>query len=157
MPIYDTKLSSVEIPAGIVAETDIVVSASRGLGLLRVARARYVFGTDGGAISTITLADNATIPDNGVIVGGTINATTAATSGGAATISVGTLAGSGAAALLAATAVASFSADAVLNAVPTFAAPVKLTAAGSITITIAAFALTAGVIEITLYYYVAAA
>lgn len=49
------------------------------------------------------------------------------------------------------------SADARINAVPVFATPVKLTAAGNITFTIATAALTAGVIEATFLYYVARA
>lgn len=140
-----------------VSEAKIVSSSGYGSGILRVARAKYDFAVDGGAISTITPATNVTIPDNAIIIGGTINSTTACTSGGAATIAVGTSAGSAADSLLAATAVASFSADARLNSAATFAASVKMTASGSITITIAAFALTAGVIEITVLYFVAEA
>lgn len=139
-----------------VTEPKIAASSGFGLGLLRVARAKYDFAADGGEVSTITPATNATIPNNAVIVGGTINSTTAAI-GATATISVGTSAGSSAASLLAATGVASFSLDALLNSAATFAAPVKMTAAGSITITIATAALTAGVIEITVLYFVAAA
>ncbi len=128
-----------------------------GRGILRTARAKYDFAVDGGAISTITPGSvvNATIPDNAVIVAGTINATTACTSGASATISVGTSAGSSTAAMLALTAVASFSADAIINAVPVFATPVKMTAEGRITFSIAVAALTAGVIEATLFYFVA--
>lgn len=140
-----------------VTEAKISASSGFGLGILRVARAKYSFAVDGGSVGTITPATNATIPDNAVIVGGTINSTTAATSGGAATISVGTSAGSSTTSLLAATGYASFSADALLNSAATFAAPVKLTAAGSITITVATAALTAGIIEITVLYFVAAA
>ena len=139
-----------------VAESEVDSSSGRGLGLLRVARALYNFAVDGGATSTITLADNATLPDNAVIVGATINPTTAPV-GATATISFGTLAGSSTTSLLAATAIASFTLDALINGVPTFAVPLKLTASGSITITIAVAALTAGVIEISLLYFVAAA
>jgi len=143
--------------AGKIEEEDIVASSGFGLGVLRIARAKYSFAVDGGAISTITPATNATIPDNAIIVGGTINSTTAATSGGSATIAVGTSAGSSTTSLLAATAVASFSADAKLNSAATFAAPVKMTAAGSITLTVATATLTAGIIEVTVLYFVAAA
>lgn len=160
-------IDSTEIPAGIIITDDIaalnitepkiVASSDTGLGVLRVARAKYSFAVDGGAISTITPASNATIPDNAIIIGGTINSTTAATSAGAATISVGTSAGSSAASLLGVTAVASYSADAKINSIATFAASVKMTAAGSITLTVADFTLTAGVIEVTVLYFVAAA
>lgn len=132
-----------------------ITGTGSGHSVLRVARAIYSFAVDGGAISTITPVSTVALPDNSVIVGGTINSTTACTSGGSATVSVGTSAGSSATSLLAATAVASLSADARINAVPTFATPVKLTAAGNVTFTIATATLTAGVIEATLYYYVA--
>lgn len=128
-------------------------------GLLEVfaVRAIYNFATDGGAVSTITPKLTQEIPDNAIIVGGTINSTTACTSGGAATVSVGTSAGSSTTSLLGATAVASLSADARINSVATFAAPVKMTAKGNITFTIATAALTAGVIEATVIFYTAAA
>lgn len=128
-------------------------------GLLEVfaVKAIYNFAVDGGAISTITPRLSCEIPDNAIIVGGTINSTTACTSGGAATVSVGTSAGSSTTSLLAATAVASLSADARINSVATFAAPVKMTAKGNVTFTIATATLTAGVIEATLLFYMAAA
>lgn len=129
---------------------------SAGDSVLRTARAIYSFATDGGAVSTITPVNTVSLPDNAVIVGGTVNSTTACTSAGSATVAVGTSAGSSTTALLAATAVASFSLDALINAVPVFATPVKLTANGKVTVTIATAALTAGVIEVTLLYYVAA-
>lgn len=124
---------------------------------LRVAHCKYDFAVDGGVQGTIAPANSDTIPDNAIIVGGTINSTTAVTSDGAATVGVGTAAGSSTTAIKAATAKASLSADAVLNAVPTLAVPVKLTAAGAITFTIGAADLTAGVIEVWVYYVVAAA
>ena len=128
-----------------------------GRGVLRLARARYDFAIDGGAVSTITPSFdyNAVLPNDAVIVGGTINATTACTSDGSATIAVGTSAGSSTTSILIATAVASFTIDALINSAATFAAPVKLTAEGKITFTIAVAALSAGVIEVTLLYFVA--
>ena len=122
---------------------------------LRVAHAKYSFATDGGAISTITPTDSDMIPINAIIVGGTVNATTAVTSGGSATVGMGTSAGSTTTSLLAATAKASLSLNAVINAVPVFATPVKMTAAGQITFTVATAALTAGVIEAWVFYVVA--
>lgn len=130
-------------------------SGNSGLKGLYTAKAIYNFSVDGGAVSTITPSLTDVIPDNAIIVGGTINSTTACTSGGAATIAVGTSAGSSTTSLLGATAVASFSADARINSVATFAAPVKMTAQGAITLTVATAALTAGVVEVTLIYYVA--
>ena len=140
-----------------VTEAKLTASSDIGLGVLRVARAKYSFAVDGGLVSTITPASNATIPDNAIIVGGTINSTTAVTSGGAATVSIGTPAGSSAASLIGATGKASYSIDANLNMVATFAAPVKMSAAGEITLTVADAAVTAGIIEVTVLYFVAAA
>jgi hypothetical protein len=117
----------------------------------RVARARYDFSVDGGAIGLITLAQSDTIPAGAIMVGGTINPTTAYV-GATATIAAGTSAGSSASALKAATAVASYSIDALLNLVPVFATPVKMTADGTITITVATAALTAGIADYLVYY-----
>ena len=140
-----------------VTEAKLAASSAFGLGVLRTARAKYDFAVDGGTIGAITLATTATLPDNAVIVGATLNSTTAATSGGAATIAVGLTAGGAADTIKTAEAVGSFSADALINGTVTFAAPAKMTAAGNINITVATADLTAGVVEITVYYYVAAA
>lgn len=143
-------------PQANLANQNAVNDPAFGTGLrLRMARVLYNFAVDGGAVSTITPAQTATLPANAVIVGGTINSTTAVTSAGSATVAVGTSAGSSTTALLAATAKASLSANALINAVPVFATPVKLTAQGNVTVTIGTAALTAGVIEITLFYFVA--
>jgi len=128
-------------------------------GHLRMARAKYDFAVDGGgAPGLITPATNCIIPDNAIILSGFANPTTALV-GSSTTIAIGTSAGSSASALKAATAEATFSADALVALVPVFTAAtaVKMSAAGSITITTAVAALTAGVMEITVFYYVAAA
>ena len=135
----------------------IAKGADYGYGNPRMVRAVYNFAVDGGAVSTITPKLNATLPANAIIYGATINSTTAVTSAGAATVAVGTSAGSSTTSVLAATAKTSFTTNALLNGVPVFATPVKLTAAGQVTFTIAAAALTAGVIEATVFYFVAAA
>ena len=119
-----------------------------------VAYAKYSFAVDGGAVSTITPVGTALIPDNAVLVGATINSTTAVTSGGSATVAIGTSAGSSTTSILGATGKASFTLDALLNGVPVFATPVKMTAAGSVTFTIGTAALTAGVIEVFIYYVI---
>lgn len=138
-----------------VDEADLSASSGTGLGVMRVARAKYDFAVDGGVVGAITPTLTATLPDNAVIVGGTINSTTAVTAVGAGTVSVGTTAGSSATSILGVTGKASLTADALLNSDITFAAPVKMTAAGGINITVAGDTLTAGVIEITLFYFVA--
>lgn len=126
-----------------------------GTNTLNVAHALYSFAVDGGAIGAITPVSTVSIPASAIIVATTINSTTAVTSAGSATVSVGTTAGSSASALLAATGKASFTTDALLNGVPVFATPVKMTAAGNINITVGTAALTAGIIEIFVYYTVA--
>lgn len=126
-----------------------------GIGNFLMARARYDFSADGGVTGLITPKLTVTLPANSVIVGGTINSTTAVTSAGAATLSVGTSAGSSTTSILAATAKASLSANALINAVPVFATPVKLSAEGKVTVTVGTADLTAGVVEIVLLYWVA--
>lgn len=129
-------------------------ASSAGAG---VAHAQYNFATDGGAISTIVPAVNSTIPANAVIISVTVNVTTPVTAVGLATVSVGTNAtGGSATSFLAATAKASLTSNALLNGLVTLAAPLKVTAAGQITVTPAVSALTAGVIEVWVQYYVAA-
>lgn len=127
------------------------VSSAAGLGAMGVAHAIYNFAVDGGA-TPITPALNAVIPANAIIIGATINPTTAVTASGSATVAIGTTAGSTTTSILAATAKASLSIDALINGVPTIAVPVKMSAAGSILLTIATGPLTAGVIEIFVYY-----
>ena len=155
--IADDAITTAKIKDDNVTEAKISASSDSGLGVLRVARAKYDFGVDGGAQGAITPTINATLPDNAGIIGGTINSTTAATSGGSATVSVGTVSGSSATSLLDATAISSLTADALLNSKATFASPVKLTASSKIDITVGTADLTAGVIEITVLYFVAAA
>lgn len=129
------------------------VSAA-GLGVFGVAHAIYDFTVDGGA--SCTPASTALIPANALLLGATINSTVALTAVGSATLGVGTTAGSTTTSILAATAKATLSLDAVLNGVPTFAVPVKMTAAGSISVLIATGPLTAGQVEIFVYYVVPA-
>jgi hypothetical protein len=140
-----------------IVESDLTTQLGQGNpnAGLRVAKAIYSFATDGGAQGLITPKRTASLPKNAVIVGGTINSTGAVTSGGSATLSVGTSAGSSATAILGATAKATLSANALVNAIPVFATPVKLSAAGNITVTVGTADLTAGVVEITLFYFVA--
>lgn len=130
-----------------------------GHGLLRQARAIFSFATDGGAIATITPVANAVIPANAIVIGGFANPTTALTSGGSATIAIGTSAGSSTTALKGATAVATYSINAILALTPvmTAATAFKMTAAGSITLTVAVAALTAGIMEVTVFYIPSAA
>jgi hypothetical protein len=122
-----------------------------GLGEVQMARVIYDYAVDGGAAEEITPVQNCLLPNNAVIIGGTINSTTAVESAGGANITIGTSAGSSASALLGSTAKGSLTLDALINAVPVLATPVKLTDKGRVTVTPDAV-LTAGVIEIVLFY-----
>jgi hypothetical protein len=149
-------MSSQKFNRGILAPSFSVLGAGH-TGYMRVAHAIYSFAADGGAVGLITPAYNAIIPANAIIVGGIINSTTAVTSSGSATVSIGTSAGSSAASVLAATGKASFSLAAQLQPIPAFTAATyfKMSAAGQVTVTVAVQALTAGVIDIHLYYSIA--
>lgn len=126
-----------------------------GTSFLKVAHAIFDFSVDGGVTGLITPVSTAAIPANAILVGGSVNVVAAVTSLGSATLAVGTSAGSSASALLAATAKASLTLAAMLNAVPVFATPVKMSAAGNITVTVGTADLTAGKVEIFIVYYVA--
>lgn len=123
---------------------------------VRLFHAQYSFANDGGVIGLITPKNNISLPINSVIINFWVNSTTAG-AGATATVAVGTSAGSSAASLLAATAIASFSLNAFIHGIPTpqtATSFVKLTAAGSITITVAVAALTAGIFELYGEFYV---
>lgn len=129
------------------------------LGAAGVYHATYNFAVDGGgAPGLITPAVNATIPANFVIQNVALNPTTAIlATGGAATVSVGLSAGAaGAAALIAATAKASWSINALLQGIPVpqdVTKWIKMSAPGTITLTSATNALTAGIVEIYCFGY----
>lgn len=116
------------------------------------ARALWDFAVDGGTIGTITPAQNYTLPNKAIIIGGIADVITTFV-GATATIAIGTSAGSSSSSLKAATAVGTYAAGLVaLVPVFTAASAVKLTAAGAITITIATANLTAGKMGIQLCY-----
>lgn len=137
------------------AITSGVPGSAAGLSAIGTAKAIYNFAVDGGA--SCTPAQNATIPANAILIGATINPTTAPLAVGSATVAIGTTAGSASNSILTATGKASLSIDALVNGTVTLAAPVKMSAAGQISITVATGPLTAGVLEITVYYILAAA
>ncbi len=127
-----------------------------------VAHARYNFATDGGAVSTITPAVGATIPINAVITKVLVTCITT-TVGSTGNISVGLSAGgAGTGALWAATARGSCTAGTMFDGVPLAGATaslanatyIKMSAAGAITFTIATNALTAGVVDVDVWYTV---
>ena len=121
---------------------------------IKVAHMLFDFAVDGGV--TCTPANSDTIPDNAVVFGGVVNATTAVAAAGAATVAITTSAGSGAGSILGATGKAALGLDAVV-APACEAAPFKMTAAGSPSIVVATGPLTAGVIEAWVLYAIASA
>ena len=130
---------------------DLNINGSTG-----VAWAKYSFAVNGGGVGLITPATafNTVIPNNAIITSVIINSTTALTSAGAATVSIGTSAGSSASSLLGVTGYATFTLDKLLSGVPVWTAPIKMTGAGSITLTIGGANLTAGIIEVFVRFYV---
>jgi hypothetical protein len=115
-------------------------------------RAEYSFATHGGAVSTITLGGDNTVPAGAVIYGGYIEVDTVLTSGGAATVAVGLESTND---LLAAAAIsgAPWSTTGRKVIIPVGAATsVKTTVPRAVTITIATAALTAGIFRVVLFY-----
>lgn len=126
-----------------------------GFSELHTAKMTYDFAVDGGVIGLITPANSPTLPNKAVILGGTIDITTALTSGGSATISLGTSAGSGPASLKALTAVATWAAG-QLAMIPVFTAAtyLKLTADGKLTLTVAVADLIGGKFDVQVVFLV---
>jgi hypothetical protein len=122
---------------------------------LKTAVGEYDFAVDGGAISTITLrsgdSSGNTVPAGSVIVGGYVEVDTQLTSGGAATIGVNVEAAGDL--LAAATAVATYTTGRKsLIPVGSGVTSVKTTVTRALTITVAAFALTAGKMRVVVMY-----
>lgn len=150
--VWYTNVGTLAVP--IYRATTVPVAGLAGLGNVGNAKATYDFAVDGGAIATITPTNSPTIPANAIILGGTIDVTTQLTSGGAATIGIGLGSGAQVAALkAAATAVATYTVGQIA-VIPVFTAATyyKVTAAAQVTVTVAAFALTAGKMDINLVY-----
>ncbi len=122
---------------------------------VKVARGRYDFAVDGGAVGDIDLTSSASIPANAYILAGFIEVETALDSGGSATVALKV---EGAADLLAATAFGSspWSTTGRKSIIPvgTGATSVKTTAARKLQATIATAALTAGVFDLVVLYVV---
>lgn len=117
-----------------------------------VARAKYDFAVDGGAVGAISLMPAAVLPSGALILAAFLNVTTAPTSGGAATIGLDSEA---AADLQTAVVIsgAPWSTTGWKALTKTFAtAPIKLTAARNPAITVGTAALTAGVFEVIVFY-----
>lgn len=123
-------------------------------GALRVARARYSFAADGGAVGDIALAGATVIPSGAVVIGTLINVVSAPTSGGAATVALGVEA-AGDQQTAAAISGAPWSTTGYKWATQTLTtAPDVTTAARDITLTVAVAALTAGIVDVYVFYLV---
>jgi hypothetical protein len=130
------------------------IKAGDYMGQRKVAVALYDFGTDGGAVSTITLRGDS-IPSGAYIVEAFAVVETAFTSGGAATVAVTT--GESAADLNAADAVSGAPWSTVgvkrLDGLVGADKGIKTTAARTAQLVVAAAALTAGKAKIVVEYY----
>ena len=114
---------------------------------LITAHAKYDFAVDAGAVSTIVPANSAIIPDNAIIVRCYSVVTTAMTSGGSATLALTT----GGVTLKAATAFDNGAFDD--EDVTEHTIVDKTTSGTGIQFVIATAALTAGVVEVYVEYY----
>lgn len=152
------------VQTGQIAPPGTFVAADNtaaGASVLRVCHARYSFAVDGGTASTITPATNCTIPINAVIYKALIN-NVVAPIGSTGNVSVGLSAGgAGTGALLAATARGSLTIGTIFDGVPIEGSAstsntsyIKMSAAGQVTVTVATNALTAGIMDVFVFYYV---
>ncbi len=119
-----------------------------------LARCKYDFAVDGGAVSTINLFPSAVMPDDALILGCYLNVLTVPV-GATATVGIGSEAASD---LQSAAAIsgAPWSTTGFKAATVALGSdPVNLTADRNITITIGTAALTAGVIEVLVVYFAA--
>lgn len=119
---------------------------------IKVARARYSFAVDGGAIGDIDLLPSASIPPTSYIVGGFMEVDTIV-AGAGASVAVKV---EGAADLVAVAAVsgAPWSTTGMKAIIPVFtaASAVKTTVARKVQATISAAVLTAGIFDVVLFY-----
>lgn len=119
---------------------------------LKVIRGRYDFAVDGGAVGDIELSGES-IPAKAVVLGGFVEVDTPPTSGGAGTLAV-KVEGAGDVVASAPVSGAPWSSAGRKSVVPVFtgATTVKTTAARKIVGTVGAAALTAGALDVVLFY-----
>lgn len=117
-------------------------------------RGQYSFAVDGGAVGSTNMTQES-IPANAVILGGFVEVDTAATSSASGTLAI-TLESAGDIVAAAAVSGAPWSTTGRKSIIPVFtgATMVKTTAARKIVATIATGALTAGVVDVVLFYVV---
>jgi len=153
--IVYSNIGTKAAPIWVNLSTAVIVNG--GLGGVANAKMTYDFAVDGGAISTITPTNSPILPINAIITNGFIDVTTLLTSGGAATVGLGLGSGAQVAALFAPITVAGapWSTTGVKAIIP-ISAPtaVKVVAAARLTLTIAAFAVTAGKFDVNVQYQI---
>lgn len=157
-PYINTWVQTGILPGGSFTPSDNTLP---GTSTSFVCHARYNFAVDGGAVSTITPRTGCTIPINAIITRVLVNNVVAPV-GSTGNVSVGLSAGgAGTAALLAATARGSLTVGTIFEGIPVVGTAstsnttlIKTTAAGAVTVTIATNALTAGILDILVYYSV---
>ena len=122
---------------------------------VKCARARWDFSVDGGAVGAISIGPTGQIPAGAYITHGFAEVDTAVTGGGSATLAIHVEAADD---IVAAAAVsgAPWSTTGLKSIVPvaTGATAKKTTAARTITATVGTAALTAGVVDVCLFYVV---
>jgi hypothetical protein len=155
--LYGVNASGLPVIA-LAGDANLVSNTVTGLSAQRVCHVTYSFAVDAGT-TPIVPAANCVIPINAVITNLGVQATTAVTAAGSATVAVGCVGGTacGATALMAATAKASLGTAAFGQSIPvpqTASTWVKTTAATGITLTVAVGPLTAGILEVYVFYYV---
>ena len=128
------------------------VAGVAGVGF-RICRARYSFAVNGGVVGTIALLGATSLPANAVIVGGFVNVTTPLTGGLNATAALQV---EGADDIVAAAAVsgAPWSTTGRKSIIPAFtgATSVITTVASDVSLVIGTADLTAGVVDVFLFY-----
>lgn len=155
VPVVDASGLLVTTMSQATVDASALLAAGIGhFSALRVGRALYDFSVDGGVTGLITPVGTIALPAKAMIIGVTAKVVAAVTSLGSATLAIGTSAGSAANSLLTATAKASLTLAALINGAATFAAPVQLSAAGNVTFTVGTADLTAGKVEVAIYYSV---
>lgn len=116
-------------------------------------KGEYDFAVDGGAVGSITLRSDETLPNGAIVLGGLIEVDTILASGGAATVALDSEAAGD---ILAAAAFggAPWSTVGRKSVIPAFtgATSVKTTAERKPAVTIAAAALTGGKFRVVLFY-----
>ncbi len=146
------------VGAGTITEANQVSAVASALQVKRIAKAKYVFGTDGGAVSAITPAANFILPAAAIITNAWHRVTTALTSGGSATVAFSIEAANDVVtavayndASMAATGTKCHQGIPVASDVTKF---ITTTTTRSLVLTVGTAALTAGVIEFYVEYVV---